>query len=194
MGKVNGIILCGGKSSRMGKDKGLLKFDGKSLMENAISILKPYADQIIICSNNTNYKQFNYPVIPDIIKDIGPAAGILTGLNYSNTDYNIVISCDTPFVDAALIDHLLLSHKSNFDATIPVHGQHVEPLVGIYSKNFIKTLNKYIKQNILKMNRILKDSINIQFVDMKDELLRNKNLFFNINTPSDFDCFRMIKN
>ncbi|MBT7996711.1 MAG: molybdenum cofactor guanylyltransferase [Bacteroidetes bacterium] len=194
MGKVNGIILCGGKSSRMGKDKGLLKFDGKSLMENAISILKPYADQIIICSNNTNYKQFNYPVIPDIIKDIGPAAGILTGLNYSNTDYNIVISCDTPFVDAALIDHLLLSHKSNFDATIPVHGQHVEPLVGIYSKNFLNSLNKNIKQNILKMNRILKDSINIQFVDMKDELLRNKNLFFNINTPSDFDCFRMIKN
>ena len=100
--KYTAIILAGGKSSRMGSDKGLVLLNGKPMISYIIEILKKMQIPIIIISNNENYKQFGLPVFADIIKEKGPLGGIYTGLKNSKTESNIIVSCDVPFYQIEL--------------------------------------------------------------------------------------------
>ena len=75
---ITGIILSGGKSLRMGQDKGLMSLDGKFMIEHVIDHIKPLCKQILISANQEEYHKFGYPVVRDEIKDIGPAGGIVS--------------------------------------------------------------------------------------------------------------------
>ncbi|MCX6312923.1 MAG: NTP transferase domain-containing protein, partial [Bacteroidetes bacterium] len=72
---ITGFILAGGKSSRMGTDKGLIIFNEETIIQQVIAQLKPVVNNLVIVSNNTTYEKFGLEVIGDIIKDIGPAGG-----------------------------------------------------------------------------------------------------------------------
>ena len=86
---ITGIILAGGKSSRMGSDKGFLKLNDKRFVLYSIEALKPLVSEILIVSDNENYDTFGYKRIEDIIKNSGPVAGIYSGLKASKTEYNL---------------------------------------------------------------------------------------------------------
>ena len=105
--RITGVILAGGKSSRMGTDKGLLELNGKPLIQYAIDTLKSIGLEIIIISNNSDYEQFGFPVYPDIIPDKGPIGGVYTALSYSSTEKNLIVSCDTPFLSKKLLNYLI---------------------------------------------------------------------------------------
>ncbi|MBK7964140.1 MAG: NTP transferase domain-containing protein [Bacteroidetes bacterium] len=77
----NGYILAGGKSSRMGTDKGLLMLKNKKIVEYVIDNFKPCVDQIFIVTSNDLYKQFDLPLVPDLLMGKGPAVGIFLRLN-----------------------------------------------------------------------------------------------------------------
>ena len=79
---INGYVLAGGKSSRMGKDKGMIIYNGKAIIEYIIEQLKPLVNKLVIVSNNFEYEKFGVEVINDLLKDIGPV-----GSNV-NTIYN----------------------------------------------------------------------------------------------------------
>jgi molybdopterin-guanine dinucleotide biosynthesis protein A len=83
---ANAYILAGGKSSRMHTDKGLLLFEGKAMVQYFIEQLQPIFSKLFIVSNNPEDEKFRLEVIPDSIKDIGPAGGIYTALKHSNSD------------------------------------------------------------------------------------------------------------
>ena len=89
---ITGIVLAGGKSSRMGTDKGLLKFNGKSFVQYSLDALKPLVSEIIIVSDDLNYDTFGLKRINDITKNAGPVAGICAGLEASSTEYNLILS------------------------------------------------------------------------------------------------------
>jgi molybdopterin-guanine dinucleotide biosynthesis protein A len=100
------FILAGGKSVRMGTDKGLVDFKGKPMIKHLIEIVQPLFSDVIIISNNEAYQKFGLPVLKDRIKDLGPIGGLLTGLKYTNTDWNFFIACDLPFVQTKVINLL----------------------------------------------------------------------------------------
>ena len=77
---TTGIILAGGKSSRMGQDKGLLMLNGRTFMSHIIEALEPVVSDIIIVSNNSDYDIYKLKRVADILKDSGPLAGLYTGL------------------------------------------------------------------------------------------------------------------
>ena len=105
---ITGIVLAGGKSSRMGLDKGLINMNNQTFIEAIINAMRPLVGDIIIVSNNSDYDQFGYLRINDLIKDSGPMAGLYSGLYFSQSDYNLVLSCDIPFIktDVLNIQHL----------------------------------------------------------------------------------------
>ena len=80
---ITGIILAGGKSSRMGEDKGFLKLNGKTFMSSIIAALNPIVGEIIIVSNNSEYDVFNLKRVADSMEDSGPLAGLYSGLLHS---------------------------------------------------------------------------------------------------------------
>jgi len=183
--EVTGIILAGGASSRMGKDKGLCEFQGKALINYAIDVLTPICGKILISSNNVvEYQKFGYQVVIDEHKNIGPMGGIYSSLRKSSTKHNLIISCDTPFLSTQLLEYIL-DNFNNYDIVVPVHGNSfIEPLAAYYSTNIIPNLESSIKRNNYKLinffNVVKHKSIKVDSMPGF-----SKELFRNFNTPGD---------
>lgn len=184
--KITGIILAGGKSSRMGMDKGFCAFKGKPMVQYAIDVLDQVCDTIIISSNNADYELFNFPVIPDIIKDIGPLGGIYSGLKHSKTYHNFFISCDMPMITVDLVQHIL-SSKENYDAVIPTWNNFPEPMCAYYNKNITKNLVTFIQKENYKLQDVIQN-INHKTVEITHDLnFYNDQLFTNVNCGVDLN-------
>lgn len=186
---ITGIILAGGKSSRIGKDKALFDFNGKPLVSYAIKALKPLCGALVLSANQKpeKYEAFGFPVISDEIKDIGPMGGILTCLKHSETRHNLVISCDTPFAGTALFRYLL-NEIENFQVVVPSHETFlIEPLNAYYNTNIIGELESSIHNGNYKMMDFFK-KIRFKSVEIDETLpFFSANLFLNINTLEDMD-------
>ena len=185
---ITGIILAGGKSSRMGKEKGLLELNGITFTEHIIETLKPVCNQIIIIANKKEYEQFGYTVYGDLVKDCGPVAGIYTGLAHSKTNINIILSCDIPFVTTELLQFLLRGSK-NYDVTIPAYNGKTGPLTGIYTKSCLPVFREQLDQKQLKLHQVLKH-LKVRVVEVKDRF--PEEVFYNIKTPDDLKYIKQL--
>lgn len=134
MKDITGIILAGGQSSRMGSDKGLISLNGALFIEHVINALKPLVKTIIIVSNNPEYDRFGYQRVMDIIRDSGPLAGLYTGLSYSDTDNNLVLSCDVPLIKTLVLEPLLNPVYNDFDVVQLQSKNKTMPLIASYKK------------------------------------------------------------
>jgi molybdopterin-guanine dinucleotide biosynthesis protein A len=183
-----GIILAGGQSSRMGKEKGLIQWKGKTLIENAIAILSPLCEHIFISANNDHFDSFGYPVVGDLFPDCGPMGGIFSALTKSETLNNIVIPSDTPFVTPALYRYLI-SHQGSFDVIVPVdHDSFYQPLCAVYSRSVLPAMETQINERILGFTPLL-SKVDIKAVHLDSALgFYNSNTFYNINSPADLEA------
>lgn len=185
--EITGIILAGGKSSRMGRDKGLCRFRGKTLVSYAIETLQPLCERILISANNDmeDYSAFGLEVLPDEVKGIGPMGGILTCLKQSTTQHNLVLSCDTPFVTTQLFDFLLKNIDKRQVVVPATRTFLLEPLAAYYATNVIAELERFVQSGDYKMMNFFK-KVNFGSLAV-DELLPSfsEQLFHNLNTPED---------
>lgn len=177
---LTAIILAGGKSSRMGEDKGLMLFEEKPMIQHIIDRIKPLVNHVIIISDNSSYQQFGHPVFEDLIKGKGPMAGILTGLQHSTTNKNVILSCDVPFVNEVLIK-LLIANAKNTDVVIPEKGNRTHQLIGIYDKSCTSLIKKELKNDQGKMIVAI-EKLNYKIIDANHIDAR---VFHNINTKED---------
>ncbi len=178
--QVGAIILAGGKSSRMGIDKGLMLLNEKPMVQHVIDAVKLIADELIIIANNEAYKQFGYKVIPDEVENAGPLAGICTGLKHSKYNYNFVLSCDVPFVTKEMLS-LLKQEVAGFDAVVFEKDEDLHPLIGIYSKNCLPEFEAALNNKELKLKTVL-HHIKVRKIDGTS--FSDKN-FKNINSTLD---------
>jgi molybdopterin-guanine dinucleotide biosynthesis protein A len=179
---VTGIVLAGGKSTRMGGDKGLVKLNDKPLVSYAIRTLENAGCKVIISSNNPVYKQFGYPVIPDEVTGIGPLGGIYSALRVSNTHRNVVLSCDMPLVPADLI-RFLLNETTDFQSVVPMYNGYTEPLCGCYSKEVTEIIGALIAKRSYKMQNLLKN-LKTNCIEITREFsFFREEMFVNINDP-----------
>lgn len=151
---VTGIILSGGKSSRMGQDKGFLELNGKPMIQHVIDHINPMCDQILISANEKKYEELGYPVYKDVISDIGPAGGIISCLDHSNNNKNIIISCDLPHASTDFI-RKLLDLSGDYEITLPKSGQQLQPLCAIYSKKVYKSFMEYVSRGFYSLKSII---------------------------------------
>ena len=183
---LTGIILAGGKSSRMGRDKGLIDYQGKPLIQYSIDVLKNICKKIFISSSNEKYHFLGYNVIPDEIEGIGPIGGIYSCLKKSKTSLNVVLSCDTPFITEELIFYIL-SFINGYDVIVPSGSGGVpEPLCGIYHKDIISRVEENINKGSYMMKELL-EQVNCKIISIPEKTLkRTPDIFKNINYPRDF--------
>lgn len=143
---ITGIILAGGKSSRMGTDKGLLSLKNKPFILHIIEALQPLVNDIIIVSNNTDYDVFNLKRVNDLIENTGPLAGVYTGLHYSNTENNLVLSCDVPLINTEILEKLTKNVEKNIDIIQLESNGKTIPLIAIYKKRCENTFFELLQQ------------------------------------------------
>ncbi len=185
--EITGILLAGGKSSRMGKEKGLVEFRGKPLIQYGIDLLNSITDRIIISSGNTDYIPFGYEIIPDEVSGQGPAAGLAAVLKSSETPWNIVIACDLPFLEKEFIEELLLSAPS-YQAVVPVHNGNMEPLAALYHKDLGKIFAEAVENGNLALRQIL-HSCHVKYFEANPITEKYPNLFLNLNSMDQMELF-----
>ncbi len=154
-GQITGIILAGGKSRRMGKDKALLELDGKPLILRVSEVLEELFDPVIIIADSgKRFMDFSCPVVCDLIPGRGPLGGIYTGLRYAASDAIFVVGCDFPFLDRGLIRYLV-GLIPGYDAVVPrCHGVW-HPLHAVYSKRCLPVFEQRIKMGELSLRNVL---------------------------------------
>jgi molybdenum cofactor guanylyltransferase len=187
--EITGIVLAGGRSSRMGTDKALMEFRGKPLISYAIEHLSGICSQIIISSGQAGHGWKGHRTIPDETSLQAPLVGLYSCLNQSSTDWNMVVSCDMPFTDERLFLHLMAG-RDTYDAVVPVNRDHFpEPLCALYHKRIRGLIKERMDAGRLGMQDMLK-AIRTHYVDIDTSLdFYSERLFVNINTRQDRDAW-----
>ena len=188
--KAGAIILSGGKSSRMGTNKALLKFHEKTNIERIKDELKHVFDDIILVTNDPETYQFlNIKTVTDQYPGSGPLAGIHAGLEASDYEENFVVACDMPFVSAELAESLVKALKHH-DAVVPVIEGRQHPLFAAYQKRTAREAKSCIEEGTLRMMHLL-DRLNVRYLEEEDLMLycegSLERVFFNMNHPEEYE-------
>jgi molybdopterin-guanine dinucleotide biosynthesis protein A len=183
------IIQAGGKSSRMGTDKLFIPFRGQTLIEWVIDRLTNLTDDMIIISNQPEKLNYlNQSVYPDSIKDVGPLAGLYTGLKYARYDSVVMVACDMPFVNSSLlIEEVRLLNEMQVDVVIPAPEGKTEPLHAAYRRG---TCLPVIEAGIRSgMRSLIEWHPLVRVHTMEDSEINTYDpaglAFMNINNPTD---------
>lgn len=184
---ISVIILAGGLSSRMGRDKGLILLQGRSMIEHILEQAAYLTTNIIIVTGNPAYKKLGFPCQHDIIPGKGPLGGIYTGLIHSSTRKNIVLGCDTPFISDGTLQHLAASCGGE-DVLITEHRRKAQPLCAVYDKNCIAHFKDKIAAGQLKLLDAIQD-LKVTVTRFDEALWLSHDEFANINTPEELNKF-----
>jgi molybdopterin-guanine dinucleotide biosynthesis protein A len=176
-------ILCGGKSSQMQLENGLVLFQNKPFIEHIIDAVLPISQNIQLITNTNDYDYLGYKKIKDNVVDKGPLARIYNALVYSDSEINLILSCDIPVISTQIIQELIDKHTANFDVTVFEDTNRIHPLIGIYSRNILTVLKNAIDASDFTMMRFV-SNLKLQLIPIKDA---NKQLFENINTVAELN-------
>ncbi|WP_374721604.1 molybdenum cofactor guanylyltransferase [Peribacillus tepidiphilus] len=190
--KVTGILLAGGKSSRMGQNKALLSFSDRKTVEKIASELQEATDEVLLVTNTfSDYKFLRLKMVEDEYKEKGPLAGIHAGLQAAENEYCFVAACDMPFIQGELIREIV-SYLNEYDAVVPnIRGQ-LHPLFAAYRRSCLESIEACIKNNDLRI-RSFHSKVSTKIMKEEDFStdVRNSSAFlynfFNMNLPQEYE-------
>lgn len=140
---ITGVILVGGKSSRMGRDKAMLPLYGTILIDKVLDTLKAGLQCVILVGDHPErFEGYGLKIYPDIFPG-SSLGGLYTALSRAETPYIFASACDLPFASPSVI-RLILSLGEGFDAVVPLNGGYPEPLFALYNKNCLEPMKKLL--------------------------------------------------
>jgi len=186
---VSGLILAGGKGSRMGGvDKGLQTFRGKRLVDHVYERLAPQVGGIIINANQNHdeYKSFGVRVVSDAIGGFaGPLAGLHAGLSVSKRPFLVSVPCDSPFLAADLVARLYARiDETGAELVVAKTGEQPHPVFSLMRRGVLDHLADFLKGGGRKIDAWYA-TLNVAEVAFDDEA----EAFSNINTPEELAAF-----
>ncbi len=189
-----GIILAGGRSTRMGRDKALLPLPDNSrvtFVEHLASMLAPQCNEVILVVRNvaqaTLYEHLDISIVTDDAPDIGPLMGLYTGLQSISAPHALVMAVDMPFVQSEMITFLLSQPLDASSLLVPVVNGIPQVLFAVYPRAILPIIAERLQAG-RRDPRSLLDVAPVQFIDEArlreiDPQLRS---FINVNTPEDY--------
>ncbi len=184
---VTGLILCGGRSKRMGRPKAFLPYGGSTIVEHLLATSRDIFNEVYLVTNEPDsFAHISDDVVKDILPYRGPLGGILSGLLVASNPHAFVIACDMPLVKMALIRQMA-AQRHDTDVLVLAHKEGVEPLLGIYSKNCIKPLEESLFADQLKVHDFLQ-GLKAKLFRYDDSQVSGAELppYYNVNTPQDY--------
>ena len=192
---VEGFILVGGASSRMGRDKSRLMLGSQTTVERIAEAIVDVADRVRLVGGSVGEQdnRNRFESVPDLADLWGPLGGIHAALHAAEAEWCIAIACDLPFVSGGLLRRLfeLRSNKTeNFDAVVPIQADdYPQPLCGMYRRLPCLDAADQSVRNGEHSPRALLDRVKTRYVPFADisDLTGASNFFFNINTPENYE-------
>lgn len=180
---ITAIVLAGGKSRRMGSEKGLVSFRGRKLIDHVLEAARDITSRILIVSSNPDFRALGHPCVEDKLKNKGPLGGIYTGLTHSKTKKNLLLGCDMPFLTGKLLD-TLVRRSGPEDVLLAQHGGKAEPLCSVYDRTCITHIRQLLEEDQLKITDALA-GLNTRVVSFDGETWFRGNEFTNLNSPDE---------
>ena len=184
------IVLAGGSSRRMGKDKALLPIDGKPMIQSLIQSLAPLSGDIIVSLNDPERQEELKQALPAGVRVVyderpgqGPLMGIYAGLKASETDVNLVVACDIPEIDPGFITEMR-SYTGDHDVVVSVDNEgRTNPLLAMYRRSVIPLVKKQLDEGQRKIV-LFYPQCRVKYVPMRDGAW-----YKNINTVDDYKTY-----
>jgi len=199
------LILAGGKSQRFQHfDKCFITLNNKPLIQHTIDKASSVADEIIVAVRDKKQGEQIANKIPkqivlvfDSLKEVGPLAGVLSGLKRASFSFSLVVGCDMPFVNPDVAKFLFEIASTGYDAVVPKwENGLVEPLHAVYRKEpMLAVIKEATGRSKRKIFDVLSQLKNIYFVPVKEirEIDPSLNTFININTPEELEKFQILQ-
>lgn len=188
MKTFGGAVLAGGRSSRMGRDKALLLWEGEPLIQRVVEVVTSVCDKVsIIACRPKRFSFLGLDVYPDEVCNMGPLGGIYTALRVTDAERVFCVACDMPFLDAETIRGML-DMFSECDVVIPWVEDRFHPLHAVYSRSCIGAIEKAFTASSATF-RVTDffDRVKVKAVSFNDfpSLSPTGKALVNINTPND---------
>ena len=181
------IVLAGGKSSRMGTSKALLRFDGEPLIVHVVATLRRLFDEVVVvAAPGQDLPAMPVTLVRDGVAYQGPVGGICYGLGAGRGEVAFVTACDSAFLNPRLISHLL-SQIPEHDVVVPHWQGRLQPLHAVYRRTVLPLLEGQLARGELRPVYLF-DKVRTRTVD-EDEIRlfdADGSSFFNMNTPEDY--------
>ena len=188
------IILCGGKSSRMGFDKSKYEINGKLLIKICAEKLGSVFEEVLLVTKDpAKFKGLRYKIIGDNADDYAPVLGIYKGLLEAESHFSFIIACDMPVISLNYINYLTEKlEKSSFppDGLISMNGSFIEPFHSFYSKNMLEKIKHNINKKDYKITNCI-NMCNVEYIDTGTikKYAGSVDIFTNLNYPCDLEIF-----
>jgi molybdopterin-guanine dinucleotide biosynthesis protein A len=195
--RVRGYVLAGGGSSRFGRDKALVEFGGNPLLMQIVDLAQAWADPVNVIAAAEKYRHLDshLEMVEDRWPGEGPLGGIITALQHTaaadpTCRWNLILSCDMPFLSRAWLEYLIsraLAARSDTQIILPHSAHGPEPLCACYRTDAADALKTVFDSGIRKVTAALKPLA----TEVLDESAWKRfdsagRLFWNMNTPADF--------
>jgi molybdopterin-guanine dinucleotide biosynthesis protein A len=191
---VSGIILAGGASERLGRDKALIQLWGRPLIAHVAAKLALIVAKVVVVTNEPErYAFLGLDSVPDIYPGIGTLGGLHAGLSAVQSAYGLAVGCDMPFLSVGLLRYMIAQAPSH-DVVMPRIGQYYEPLHAIYARRCLPAIEQAIAAGRWRLLSSL-EGARIHYVEEEvvDRYDPQHLSFFNVNTPSDLERLRELE-
>jgi molybdenum cofactor guanylyltransferase len=188
---VTGFVLAGGKSSRMGANKALLRLNSATLLERTVGIVAQVCERVVIGGQRELYGTFG-ECVEDVYPNCGPLAGIHAALMNSQTPHSLISAVDTPFLSTEFLDYLIdRALKSSAIVTAPRIAGKVQPLCAVFSRDFLPLAEAALKSGRYKVEASFppEQTLILSEADLAGFEI-GAEMFENLNTPEDFERAR----
>jgi molybdenum cofactor guanylyltransferase len=175
-------VLVGGNSSRMGRDKALLPFRGAALAQSVAEAVQGACGTVFLVGNAQRHGRLGYRVVPDVYPGEGPLGGILTALQQTQADWNLMVACDMPTLSADFLCQLLdAAERSEGYALIPLGPSgRLEPLCAAYHRRSLQGLSAAFARGVRKIAAALEEIRSVSWP------VPEASYFQNVNTPEEW--------
>lgn len=179
------IILAGGDSRRMGRDKAMMPFADQALIQSVITIMHGLFPATIL-SVREHRQEIDLPQVCDMQTNGGPLTGLVSTLGRIATPWAFVVACDMPFVSPELVEQLA-THRAQQQAVVPVVHGYLQPMAAFYSISCIPVMRATLSLGDKSLSGAIRN-LDVSYVDeaqmlQSDAALRS---FIDLDTPQDW--------
>jgi molybdenum cofactor guanylyltransferase len=183
------ILLAGGKSSRMGRDKAFLEFDGQPLWRRQIETLRALSPEQLLIAGPPREEWREFELVADIIAGAGPLSGVVAALRKCTAPHLVVLAVDLPGMKADFLRSLLLD-CSDEQGVIPRSSRGLEPLAAIYPVGCAALGAASLLDRDFSVTSFARRALAEGLLREREIALAEESLFANLNTPADYESSR----
>jgi len=191
---ITGIILSGGRSTRMGENKAFIEIEGAPIVSRIHNLFKELFKEVVIVTNQQElFKNFDSKIYSDLLPNKGVLGGLYTGLFFSTFHYSFCVACDMPFIKKSLVQYIIKNIDGE-DVVVPRTIDGLQPMHAVYSKNCLDPIINIIEQGKYKIIDIY-NRVNVKIIEEKYFISIDpfRESFINVNTPEELRSIISVK-